>query len=195
MLSRRIFAPFLAVALLTPGIFVFSQKSPFVSFEVQPGAGCSVLIQWEISAEMDTLKYEAEKSKDKENWETIAHRSLRSSHQYLIIDAAPNDSLNYYRIKLVDNQNRFTYSEIEWVQVNTVSDVFIWPNPARNLLYIKTPFLSGGIDITDANGRLARKIVITDFITELPIESLAKGIYFLSIRTGNRLLIEKFIKV
>jgi hypothetical protein len=50
------------------------------------------------------------------------------------------------------------------------------------------------MDIVDSRGKLIRKIIITDFITDLHIGSLAKGIYFLHIRNGNQLLVEKFIK-
>ena len=107
---------------------------------------------------------------------------------------SPADSLNYYRVKQIVSEDRFNYSEIKWVQVNTVTDVFIWPNPARDIVRVKTPFLSGEIDLIDAGGRLKRKIIITDFITEITTTELAKGIYFLAISSGNRLLTEKFIK-
>ena len=194
MLSQKIVAFVLAGALSTPSSFLFSQNSPFISFEVQPATGCSILVQWDAFPGMDTLNYEVEKSRDKQNWEIIAHKNVRSSHQYFTIDNAPGDSLNYYRVKQVGYQNRFFYSEIKWVQVNVVTDVFIWPNPARDIVCVKTPFLSGGIDLTDASGRLIRKIVIADFITEISTVNLAKGIYFLQIRSGNRVLTEKFIK-
>lgn len=172
--------------------FLQAQTSPFISFDVEPGTGCSIVIQWKVFPEMDTSKYEVEKSRDKQNWTTIASKTVRSSHQYFFIDPEPGDSLNYYRVK--QSVDRAIYSEVKWVQVNTITDVFIWPNPARNILRAKTPFISGSIDMTDAGGRLIRKIIITDFITEINTESLAKGIYFLSIRSGDRLLTEKFIK-
>lgn len=195
MPAKKIFTVVLAIALLTPWARLPSQKSAFICLEVQPGAGCSILIQWESTADTNILKYEVEKSGDQEKWVTIAHRSLRSSQQYLVIDAAPYDNLNYYRIKLVDNKNSFSYSDTRWVQVNTITDVFIWANPAGDILRIKTPFLGGGIDLTDAGGKLLRRIVITDFISDLSIEGLQKGIYMLTISSGNRSVTEKFIKV
>ena len=53
----------IAGAVLIPFSYLFSQTSPFVSFDVQPGAGCSIVIQWEVFAGMDTLKFDVEKAR------------------------------------------------------------------------------------------------------------------------------------
>lgn len=172
----------------------YLQTGPFISFNVQPGAGCTVLIQWETVPESDTLKFEVERSNDKKQWKKIAEADVRSSHKYLAIDTEPDDSMNYYRVRQVGSRGHISYSEIKWLKANTAIDIFIWPNPGKEVLYVKTGFLSGGMDIVDSGGKLIRKIIITDFITMIHIGSLAKGIYFLHISNGNQLLVEKFIK-
>jgi hypothetical protein len=194
MRFQKIILLSIASVLFTSSSLLHAQRSPYISFDVQPGAGCSIVIQWEVVGGMDTFKYEVEKSGDKQHWVTIANKTLHSSHRYFNIDAAPADSFNYYRVRQVVSGDQSIYSEIKWVQVNTVTDVFIWPNPARDVLYVKTPLLSGTIDVTDAGGTLIRKIMITDFITEIATMNLADGIYFLNIRSSNRVLTERFIK-
>jgi hypothetical protein len=61
-------------------------------------------------------------------------------------------------------------------------------------VHIKTPFLSGSIDMMDTEGKLIRKIVITDFVIDISTGSLAKGVYFLHIRHGNQFMVQKFLK-
>lgn len=181
------------IILIEP-VLLFSQTNPFVSFDVQPGAGCSILIQWEIFPDMDTLKYEVEKSTDKQKWEVITKMDAKSSHKYFTMDTEPVDSFNYYRVRQIDNRGKYVYSDTKWIQINTASDIFIWPNPARDLLHLKTPFLNGNIDMMDTGGKLIRKIIITDFITDISIGSLAKGVYFLHIRHESQFLVQKFMK-
>lgn len=192
MRRRKISSLITATLLLIPSCLLYSQTNLFISVEVQPAAGCNIIIQWEAFAKWDTVKYEVEKSRDKKNWKVIAHEKVRSSHRYFIMDNEPEDSLNFYRIRQSGSQDN--YSEIKWVQVNTATDVFIWPNSAGNILHVKTPFLNGTMDIVDANGNLLVKMIITDFITEVYTAALGKGTNFLNIRSSNRFLVETFVK-
>src|SRR5690242_6855534 len=90
----------LFIPSLLPG-----QSVPFLSYEVQPGAGCTVLLRWEALAGADTLNYEIERSSDNQNWKVIARELKRSSHKYVVFDTQPADSLNYYRVKQVSKGN------------------------------------------------------------------------------------------
>jgi hypothetical protein len=65
--TKLITAPIIGFLGMLPAMLFYLQTGPFISFNVQPGAGCTVLIQWETVPEGDTLKFEVERSNDKKN--------------------------------------------------------------------------------------------------------------------------------
>src|SRR5689334_6528399 len=83
---------------------LISQPTNFVSLIAQPGAACSVIIQWTYDPSADSLGFEIERSRDKLAWEKIGTVSPSASHQYYMIDNNPRDSLSYYRVRQIDRQ-------------------------------------------------------------------------------------------
>jgi hypothetical protein len=47
----------------------------------------TVLAQWRMTHEIDTLPFEVERSRDKRRWERIAAVAVHSSNQYSITDS------------------------------------------------------------------------------------------------------------
>lgn len=66
----------------------------------------------------------------------------------------------------------------------------IFPNPAKNLIQIKSDLEIEQVRIIDALG----KVILAQNNTEINVEHLAKGIYTLEISTGNGKVFRKFIK-
>ncbi|MGV8995059.1 MAG: T9SS type A sorting domain-containing protein [Flavobacterium sp.] len=66
----------------------------------------------------------------------------------------------------------------------------IFPNPANNLVYIKSDSEIEQVRIIDSLG----KVTLAQNNTEINVEQLAKGIYTLEISTGNGRVFRKFIK-
>jgi hypothetical protein len=178
---------------INPGL-LHSQIKAFIFFNVLPGADHTVLTQWKMKPEPDTLSFEVERSRDKKIWERIATLSPHLSHLYSFADREPGEGLIYYRIKQAGVKDLSIYTDIKWVQVSKTGKLYIWPNPANNMLHVKTPFIKGSLDILDPGGRLMLKIAITDLITDVPVLRLSKGIYILHAKYKNEILVEKFIK-
>ncbi|MNK85586.1 Serine protease AprX [compost metagenome] len=70
------------------------------------------------------------------------------------------------------------------------TQVKIYPNPAKNVLNISTEKPIQTIEIYDVLGRLIK----TETKNNFNVSQLAKGNYFLKIKTSDQELIEKFIK-
>lgn len=194
MSLRKYYPSIMVVILLYLPSLLFSQSSPVSSYEVQPGAGCTVLIRWETAAIVDTLNYEIERSSDSHNWKVIARERTRSAHKYVVFDTQPVDSLNYYRIKQVGRNNIPAYSQVKCINLVRSLEIYIWPNPSSEVLYVTAPFMSGSMDIFDTGGLQVRKIIIVDFTTSISTTGLAGGVYFLHIRHGDLFTVQRFVK-
>ena len=183
----------LVISIIIPNL-LHSQKGSIISFEVQPCADTSVLIQWEIAPSLETIYFDVERSYDAAGWKGIARIVAQSSQEYSYTDSDLRKGFIYYRIRQTFREGTYLYSQVKKVEINKSESLCIWPNPARNILHVKTTFTNGSIDVLSTEGMLLQKIFITNYITDVPVSHLPKGLYFLHIRHDKETFIERFIK-
>lgn len=181
------------IILLVPRL-LHSQNSQIALFNVQPGKGQVVSVQWKVAPEGDTLRFEIERSKDTIKWEKVHQAGIESSHEYFFTDKITGSGVFYYRIKQTDNNGKTSYSPTRWVQISNTGKIYIWPNPANDVLHVRTAFAKGSMEIFDAKGRLILKRSINNNITDLPLFQLGKGIYFIRVKHNKEILAEQFVK-
>ena len=163
-------------------------------FNVQPGKEQAVLIQWKVAPASDTVPCEIERSKDTINWEKIFRAGVELSHEYFFTDTMTGSGVFYYRIKQTDKKGNTSYSLTRWVQISKTGKLYLWPNPANDVLHIRTAFAKGSMEIFDAEGKLMVQRSITNYITDLPLLQLGKGIYFIRVKHDKEILAERFVK-
>lgn len=105
--------------------------------------------------------------------------------------------ISYYRLKQVDFNGKFTYSEICSVTNNGDGNIVFYPNPVKNSLTIDYEFsekpISNVISITDVTGKLVSVTSsFADYRVTLDCSDLAEGIYFLKVLIGEREVVNKF---
>ena len=122
----------------------------------------SVKLSWQTSSESNSDHFEIHRSNDGENWKSISsvaalHHSDSLSN-YFFIDKTPVEH-NYYRLKMVDADGSFAFSQVRSVafdEVGLTENLLIFPNPAsdhvtvrsRNFLQIEE------IVVSDLNGTI-----------------------------------------
>lgn len=78
-------------------------------------------------------------------------------------------------------------------QINEQNDVKVWPNPATDELTIETPDFAT-IQISDIRGQIIRISNETSLRTIVDLKGLAEGIYIISVKTQNGLVVRKIVK-
>lgn len=160
----------------------------------------TVLCSWITATEVNNDYFTIEHSKDAIAWETVVTvkgaGNSREKIVYMEHDYHPYTGISYYRMKQTDFDGKYSYSQIE--SVNITSSDFnltnIYPNPAENYVVIannKTEIVS--LKITDALGRdISTNINYIEKDTnysKLDISNLDFGIYYFIIND------EKFIVI
>jgi hypothetical protein len=181
------------IGLMLLASHVFSQKKISIVFQVERSDRHTVTVHW-IRPEEDSFDYVLEKSGDEKTWERIENLSAQLSPCYDFIDLQAAEGVNYYRIVQRNHEELVATSETTRLQAINVDEVYIWPTPANNILHIRSPFVNGTMDIIDTEGRFIRKIAISDFIIDVPLQALPTGMYFIHIRHGKDIFVAKFIK-
>jgi len=173
---------------------VYGQEPSLVPINVRPGSNCTVVVQWNMRPAADSFEYEVEKSRDMRTWETIGRVSNQVSHNYSCIDVNPPEGINYYRIREIAPSDQSILTETKWIQVDQAGKIYVWPSPARDMLHVWSPFANGTMNIVDEEGKFLFKITIIDYVTDIPMARLPKGIYFLYVIHRNEALVGKFLK-
>jgi hypothetical protein len=96
-----------------------------------------VMVEWQVSNQINTQAFQIEKSVDGLHFTTNkviqAQNNNTATINYSWLDEQPYAGINYYRLKSIDNDGRFTYSTIVKVSFQNNSPVFtISPNPSNS---------------------------------------------------------------
>ena len=100
------------------------------------------LLEWQTASEISNAYYEVQRSPDGRSFAAIGEHltgagDTKNSQHYSFRDKLPISGLNYYRLKQVDFDGRFTFSHIIAVQ-GKKPIVTLYPNPVAKDLFVKT---------------------------------------------------------
>jgi hypothetical protein len=166
----------------------------------------SNILNWATSSEFDNHKFELEKSIDGIYFKTIAtlnSKSIKGKSDYqLVYQYKVVSDKAYYRLKQIDINGSFRYHKIIFIdEEEKKHSPSVMPNPATNRLtitYISKTNQQAIISLYDVSGReiLFEQAVFNDANHEyvLNIESLNRGLYFLTINAGTKTYQHKIIK-
>lgn len=163
-----------------------------VSFDVQK-VNSTAKLTWTTEQELNSKHFVIERSPNGSSWSSFAtlnaagYSSIRKN--YTLFDNAPMNGVNFYRLKMVDNDGSYEYSKIRQAIFNTNYTAEVAPNPAKdviNLFVTKTGNLPAKIELVNVEGKVMYKT--TSNQTHIPIntQGMAKGLYFVKvIETGK----------
>lgn len=116
------------------------------SFEAQP-LNHQSLLTWETLSEINSKGFEVEHSPDGRSWQSIGfvpaigQASAAASYRFTHPNPRPGD--NYYRLRLLDLDGSFEFSETRLLHFrDTRIALEVFPNPFQQGLWLKTRFLN-----------------------------------------------------
>jgi hypothetical protein len=170
-------------------------------------------LKWATASEIDNDHFDIERSADAESWEKIGEQkgagTSSMQNNYSMIDQSPLSGVNYYRLKQVDVDGNFSYSDIAQVtfgeiqsQTQNQSALSVYPNPLSQASKLNID-LTGTDNISEIS--ITNSIGQVVYTTNLPqIQNyqivglnLPSGVYIVSVRTqadtmiSSRLVITK----
>lgn len=188
-----------ADAPLSGGVCYSILPIRLVTFAVQK-AGNTSKINWSTSQEINSKEFAIERSNNGTTWTTVgtvaAAGNSNTKMAYSYTDIAPAKGINFYRLKLVVKDNRFSNSETKSVLFSNADVVLITPNPASSFVNIymsKNNSSLTQIIVTDANGKMVEKINTAEQTYQLKTSAYAKGLYIIRIAGAQNTSTQKVI--
>ncbi len=175
--------------------------------------GATNQLMWSTASETNNIGFELQRSADGTNYTKLSFVATKSEGgnsnrnlKYDFNDNKPFATSNYYRLKQIDKDGKFTYSNIVLVKgtkAATLSIASIYPNPTVNNLRLAIASPNNEkvtLVVTDLAGRVvmqnATQLVAGDNNLQLNVKGLAKGSYSIKVvcNNGCNSSAERFVK-
>lgn len=151
-------------------------------------------LQWQTKNETDNLLFVIERSNDSRNFfkivEVAGVGNSNTAATYRFTDIQPLPELNYYRLKQIDVQGSFEYSNMISIRNNMAQLLTVYPNPVHTQLLIKGQNrTNASYTIKNSSGHLVMSGYLTETNT-INVAKLESGLYYITIGIA----VIKFIK-
>jgi hypothetical protein len=170
--------------------------------------GARVDLNWVTASELNTKHFEVERGSDGRNFATIATVAAKGNSNtptsYDLVDPAPLKGVNYYRLKIVDIDGKFEYSQIVIIRIEDGVQLVtkVAPNPFTGKIDVYLTLTHNTVvdfRFIDINGRLVFSKSVKglkgfNWFTINDLDKLPSAPYMLHIKTDDATIVEKLIK-
>lgn len=168
--------------------------------ELQSFEGTSIKegirLDWKTASELNNAGFEVQRSIDGRTYETLAfvngHGNSSQEIDYNYLDrSAPNGKI-FYRLKQIDFNGDFEFSETIMIEHGGAVSISISPNPAKDHVWI-SGIEKGMVSIYNVTGSIVFQSSVT---SKISLENLQTGVYFIQVSNefqsqSLKLLIER----
>jgi uncharacterized repeat protein (TIGR02543 family) len=159
-------------------------------------ANNEAVLNWKVANETDFAGYEIQRSTNKLEFASIGNVKAASRTHYNFVDKNPENAVNYYRLKMINNDGTFKFSKSIALDFGKETIFAVAENPVANgafNLYTNAPI---------------QKFVLSNILgIQMPINSFemsvnnykvfvqnpVSGLYFLKLNNGKNHIIRKIL--
>jgi hypothetical protein len=149
------------------------------------GGSAGNFISWTAGANNVANDFTVQRSSDGNNWQdlTTVTAVVSSIGSYSYNDADAPSGVNYYRLKLVNDDGSVGYSIIAVVANRTQPNIHFYPNPFHDMINVSAPTPFHHVSLTDISGRTlwVREYSSGINSVQIPSAALPQGLYFVSV--------------
>ncbi len=157
-------------------------------------------LNWTSSNEFNVKNFTIERSADGKIFASIGNITAQNKNEasYTFTDKSLFEGVNYYRLKMTDNNGSFTYSNIVSIINRRSVKTEVFPNPALNnitVTHIKA--LAGAtIVITNVDGQQVKTLSVQSgaIQTNIAVDYLQRGHYIVVFNNNGEKTIARFMK-
>jgi hypothetical protein len=166
------------------------------------------ILNWETAEELNFSHFEIERSSNGTDYSTIgvefSNGGSATAAQYVFPDnlSTVSGAVFYYRLKMIDNDDAYTYSPVVLVRKENgvVNGLSVFPNPVvGNTMQVKMNFAARTtieLRIIDLNGRILAKQIQAVYSGNnsipLRLPALQTGSYILQAVSSEKTVSQKF---
>jgi hypothetical protein len=167
--------------------------------------GKQSLLQWTTSQEVNSNYFAVERSNDGVNFSGIgtvtAKGNTVATTNYTFTDNEPKNGTNYYRLRMVDKDGKYSYSQVRNINEAISFAASIYPNPVQtslNLNFNSNNEATVQIEIVNAEGKTITsqqiQLAAGSSTQTINTSSLSNGTYYVRCITTDGVTEMTFVK-
>jgi Concanavalin A-like lectin/glucanases superfamily len=142
----------------------------FITFKAKLQTNGQVLLSWTVAEEIAVDSYEIQRSADGINFAPIGTKMPTSNSLYTLLDNAPLDGINYYRLKMKNRNGTVEYWDVIKIIIKRNLNIKINPNPILNgwvnfTIEGVANKQNATIQLISVDGKIVQSQVLTDIIS------------------------------
>jgi len=163
-----------------------------------------IYLDWITASELNNSHFEIQHSIDGANFraidEVIGNGTTQEKQAYSYTHATPANGTNYYRLKQVDYDGAFEYSDIRVVEIKRAGKIVINPSAAIAEITIRLAETTGDNNQIGIYDMMGRTVMMSAFdgtldAKTIDISNLEKGYYVVRVQAGSEVFTERFMKM
>ena len=181
-------------------IFTNTLPLELLHFNAVLNSSQMVDLNWETSHEINTAYFVVERSADDNHFLAIdtvhALKNPAITSTYHATDDSPGKGNNFYRLKMVDLDGKFSYSLVVMIQVNNSNAPLVYPNPARTFINIvQSAERVNFVSVYNISGKAVIRFSSkgSENTIHISTSNLSKGVYLVEITTSSNVYHEKLL--
>lgn len=195
-------------ASLRYGVFSFGAPAilpvDLTDLRAETMGEASIEISWQTASEINNDYFSIEHSTDGSNFREIAKQNGRGTTTAAQNYAHTHEKLaagqHYYRLKQIDFDGRFEYTDIVTARIKTrKNEMSLMPNPTSGIVSLKTKNAvdkATDLQVINTQGQIVFSAVLQsgEENLTLDISDLPLGIYYLRMAVGSDLMTKRIVK-
>lgn len=153
--------------------------------------GDFIMLEWSTLSETENEGFFLESSKDGKTWEPIGFLkgvgNTTVPTAYKTLDRKPNEGYNYYRLKQVDFNGNYTYSDVISINYRDEGILDYRFDVLSALLNIESDVSFSEISLYNVSGNRLKVWRDIDKISSLSVGSIESGTYIVVFKKSNGL--------
>jgi hypothetical protein len=149
----------------------------------------AVNISWTTQQESNSAYFSIERSADGINWNQVGQVKAKGNSaivvKYNYTDLTPVNGSAHYRLKMVDLDNKFTYSDVKSIRSSSIASVKVYPNPATEYVNITLDTKAGNstIKLINQSGQIVSEkfVAANSGVVTMPLKQYQDGTYVIRI--------------
>lgn len=151
-----------------------------------------IVLQWATSSELNTSHFEIQHSRDGMHFarvgdiDAIGNQQAEKKYRFQFSNA--NIGYHYFRLKIIDFDDKFSYSPIRVERIDNTSEVLnIMPNPIFKHNELKVEWYPTDdrekvkLLLLSINGQLKHEYILNNGLNTLQLMDVLSGVYYISI--------------
>lgn len=167
-------------------------------------SGNDALLDWSTATELNNNYFDVQHSTNGEEFLNVGRVYSKNGNStnlqtYKFLHENPGKGISYYRLKQVDFDGSYEFSDIRSVVFGGPGNLIVYPNPTTQMLNVQMPEdMDQGsvIEVVNPAGQIVKSMAnvdVTNAVFTLDVSDLAGGIYFIQVRTSADLYREQFV--